>query len=298
MLELVAVDGPDPTTIRAARHLLDHAMPLDLGDDRFDHRWAEELTNGTRRFAGVVALSEVGHPIGYLGGLLDDGRIQLDALVSDHGGHASDDVLDRMMRFLDEPGRLPPDTTIEIWGKPAFEWHDQVASDHGFVPLRALHQMRVPLPVDVAPLPSRAFVPGVDDEPLRQLNNLAFADHPDQGDLDPEAFAAKLTEPGVSPDGIRLHEDDDGLAGFCITKIHHDRGLGEIFAIGLHPRVHGRGLGAPMTATGLDWLHGQGLRTGMLYVEADNTPAIRTYERLGFRISRTDRAWHRPAGRR
>ena len=46
-----------------------------------------------------------------------------------------------------------------------------------------------------------------------------------------------------------------------------------------------------MTAAGLDWLADQGLTTGMLYVEHDNAPAIRTYERLGFTPHRTDRAW-------
>ncbi|MCP4227094.1 MAG: GNAT family N-acetyltransferase, partial [Actinomycetia bacterium] len=53
----------------------------------------------------------------------------------------------------------------------------------------------------------------------------------------------------------------------------------------------GQGLGAPMTSAGLDWLHQQGLATGMLSVEADNPPAVQTYQRLGFSIVRTDRAW-------
>jgi len=44
---------------------------------------------------------------------------------------------------------------------------------------------------------------------------------------------------------------------------------------------------------GLAWLHDQGLTTGMLYVEADNEPAVRTYVRLGFSVVRTDRAWGR-----
>ena len=35
----------------------------------------------------------------------------------------------------------------------------------------------------------------------------------------------------------------------------------------------------------------RGETIGMLYVEADNVPAIRTYEGLGFDIVRTDRAW-------
>ena len=79
----------------------------------------------------------------------------------------------------------------------------------------------------------------------------------------------------------------------CWTKIHDAEALGEIYAIGVDPDFHGQGLGVPMTAAGLDWLHAQGLQIGMLYVEGDNEPAIRTYQKLGFEIARTDMAWER-----
>ena len=52
-----------------------------------------------------------------------------------------------------------------------------------------------------------------------------------------------------------------------------------------------------MTAAGLAWLAQQGLTTGMLYVEADNEPALRTYYKLGFEQHRTDRAWHKRSKR-
>jgi mycothiol synthase len=104
-----------------------------------------------------------------------------------------------------------------------------------------------------------------------------------------------VAQPWFDPDGLRLYERDGRLAGFCWTKIHRRPlpldDLGEIYVIGVDPDHHGQGLGVPMTAAGLDWLAGRGLRVGMLYVEAGNQPAIRTYERLGFGIVRTDRAW-------
>ena len=292
MIEIFEVSADDPRTVEAARHLLHHTLPLDLGDDRFNHRWVEALHDNPECFAGVVATGD-GHPIGYLGGLADDHTLFLEALVADHQSRNQTDVLDSMIEEI-AAHRLSEDRRIEVWGKPAMPWHEQVAEERGLVQVRALHQMRCPLPVVIEALPTRGFEPGADDEALRRLNNEAFVGHPDQGDLDPAEFAHKLAEPGVTPEGIRLYEDEDGLAGFCWTKIHHDRGLGEVFAIGLHPRVHGRGLGPAMTASGLDWLHQQGLQTGMLYVEADNTPAIRTYEKLGFSIVRTDKAWSSP----
>ncbi len=294
MIEIIDVTAADPLTVDAARHLLHHALPLDLSDDRFNRRWVESLQDAPERFAGVVA-SGGGHPIGYLGGLAVDNTLYLEALVADHHSRNQTAVLDAMLRRVQDQD-LAKGRKLEIWGKPAMSWHDEVAADHGLVQVRALHQMRCPLPPVIEGLPTRAFEPGIDDDMLRQLNNAAFVGHPDQGDLDPEAFAHKLAEPGVSADGIRIFEDEGTPAGFCWTKIHHDRGLGEIYAIGLHPRVHGRGLGSPMTASGLEWLHDQGLATGMLYVEADNVPAIRTYEKLGFCIVRTDKAWSTDPG--
>lgn len=281
-------------TVDAARHLLHHALPLDLGDDRFNDRWVESLHAAPERFAGVVATGD-GHPIGFLGGLADDNTLHLEALVADHHQRNPTAVLEAMLEQVrSQPVAAHAD--IEVWGKPAMPWHEEVAVNHGLREVRALHQMRCPLPVQIDALPTRSFRPGVDDEALRLLNNASFLGHPDQGGLDEDALAHKLAEPGVSADGIRLFEHDGRLAGFCWTKIHHDRGLGEIYAIGLDPSVHGQGLGPGMTAAGLDWLHEQSLTTGMLYVEATNEPAIKTYEKLGFVIVRTDKAWATAAG--
>lgn len=288
-MEIKDVTAEDPMTVQAARHLLHHTLPLDLGDDRFNHRWVESLHAAPDCFAGVVATGG-GHPIGYLGGIALGETLHLEALVADHHGQAPAEVLEAMLdRVRSHP--LAERSHLEVWGKPAMPWHADMAETNGMREVRALHQMRCPLPVVLDALPTRAFVPGVDDEALRMVNNAAFAGHPDQGDLTPEAFAHKLAEPGVEPAGIRLFEEDGRVAGFCWTKMHHEQQLGEIYAIGLDPSVHGRGLGSGMTAAGLNWLAGQGFETGMLYVEASNAPAVRTYEKLGFSIVRTDKAW-------
>ncbi len=196
---------------------------------------------------------------------------------------------------------------VELWGHPARPWHQTLADEQGLVEQRALHQLRCPLPVAVPvdPIPTRPFRPGHDEEALIRVNNRAFASHPDQGGMTAERLAEAQAQPWFDPDGIRLHDDPDRpgvLAGFCWTKIHEPVAqgqprLGEIYAIGVDPDHHGKGLGVPMTAAGLDWLTGQGLTTGMLYVESDNEPALRTYDRLGFSHHRTDRAWRRDLGR-
>jgi mycothiol synthase len=290
VIEIVDVHATHPLIVGAARHLLHHALPPGLTDDRFDHRWEESLAEPGSTFWGALAV-EGGHPVGMLAGSIHGTRLQLDALVEAHVELSQEEVLERLVDRVQERTNTVAVKTVEIWGKPAADWHEAVVMARGFEPHRSLHQMRCPLPIDEAALDTRAFEPGVDDEALRLVNNAAFLGHPDQGDLSPADFAEKLCEPGVSPEGIRIHEIDGRIAGFCWTKIHDEPQLGEIFAIGLHPDFHGKGLGAPMTAAGLHWLHEQGLPVGMLYVEADNEPAIRTYRNLGFTIVRTDRAW-------
>jgi mycothiol synthase len=50
----------------------------------------------------------------------------------------------------------------------------------------------------------------------------------------------------------------------------------------VHPAYQGRGLGRPVTALGLAHLAALGLPEVVLYVDGDNTAAIRTYTGLGF----------------
>ena len=52
--------------------------------------------------------------------------------------------------------------------------------------------------------------------------------------------------------------------------------------LGVDPAAHGKGLGRTLTLAGLKHLRDRGLGAVLLYVEADNGPAVRVYERLGF----------------
>ncbi|MEM7325499.1 MAG: mycothiol synthase [Actinomycetota bacterium] len=290
-----AADRPSTGSLGAdLQAVMDRALPPDQRDDRF-HNW-------TTPDGLVLAIAEDGNgPMAFLGGGVDRGRLQLDGLLSSDRATASDGPMLALAlyRALEPSFAAAAADTIELWGKPAAPWHRAIADHHGFDELRALHQMRCALPVDTPPVDSRAFVPGVDEAALLTVNNRAFADHPDQGGMTADDLAASAQQPWFNPDGIRLLEDPDRpdrLAGFCWTKIHEPLApgqprLGEIYAIGVDPDHHGKGLGKPLTAAGLAWLADQGITTGMLYVEADNTPAIRTYEKLGFTRHRTDRAW-------
>ncbi|MDH3681718.1 MAG: mycothiol synthase [Acidimicrobiia bacterium] len=303
-LDIRVVDTLDGLVSAHARELLARALPPEEQDDRFDE-WpradgdGDDVSDaGSAGPSHLAALATAGSdPVGYLGGAPSDGVVQLDALVdpltpSEAGG--ADRVLAAMFDAVVEQLGAAGIERVELWAKPVRSWHRSLAESRDMTEFRALHQMRCPLPVDAEPIPTRAFTDDDLDE-LVLVNNRAFASHPDQGGQTVETLTSTMSEPWFRADGLRIFERDGRIAGFCWTKIHRSppaaTELGEIYVIGVDPDFHGQGLGVPMTAAGLDWLADQGIETGMLYVEADNVPAVRTYERLGFVVLRTDLAW-------
>ncbi len=173
--------------------------------------------------------------------------------------------------------------------------HDRsIAARLGLEPVRGLHEMRRPLPLDRhATVDTRAFVPGVDETAWIEVNNRAFAEHGEQGGWTCDTLALRFAEPWFDPEGFRLHECDGRLAAFCWTKLHdeHDPPIGEIYVIAVDPDFGGQGLGTQLTLAGLDSLAARGVTLANLYVDADNAPAVTMYERLGFTVHRSRRAF-------
>ena len=232
-----------------------------------------------------------------------------------------------MRRLTLEPGVDPADAAalvrhaiaaagsgeLEVDAEPAPDELDAAVRGEGLVLTRTLLQMRRPLPVPPAdrgaaraPVPLRAFRPGVDDDAWLAVNNRAFAWHPEQSGWTLDDLAERMAEPWFRADGFLVHDGPaDGPANgpasaidaFCWTKIHtdHDPPLGEIYVIGVDPDAHGRGLGRALTLGGLDWLADHGLTIGMLYVEADNDAAVGLYRDLGFTEHLAHRWWRSPA---
>jgi mycothiol synthase len=182
--------------------------------------------------------------------------------------------------------------TVQLWLRTVDDAADQIATGHGFEGYRDLWQMRCPLPVEGTDLAVRPFADD-DADAFLAVNNRAFSWHPEQGGMTAADLAARRSEPWFDPLGFLLHDRDGRLAGFCWTKEHRDTdpALGEIYVIAVDPDFTGRGLGNALTRAGLAHLSAVGLRTGMLYVEADNDAAIATYHRIGFTHHHTDRAY-------
>jgi mycothiol synthase len=217
---------------------------------------------------------------------------------------AGRDVASTLAQLIAEAG--PAAATLVVEAEPADDALDRAARSTGFALARTTLQLRRPLPLDdnhrgeVEPIATRPFRPGVDEDAWVAVNNRAFAWHPDQSGRTRNDIAAEQTEPWFRADGFLIHERADGedgpvVDGFCWTKIHRqvDPPLGEIYVIGVDPDQHGHGLGRSLVVAGLDWLAGEGLTVAMLYVEADNVPALRLYESLGFVEQQSHRWWRR-----
>jgi mycothiol synthase len=201
------------------------------------------------------------------------------------------------------PGAAP----IHFWVMQASAADDLRAATEGFVPERDVLQMRValPLPADVVaatrPLATRAFVVGRDEEPWVEMNNRAFAGHPEQGAWTVAELQERMAADWVELDDFLIADDPDGpgLIGACWTKVHRDRNpvLGEIYVIDVDPRHHGQGWGRSLTVAGLTHLAGLGITVGMLYTDATNVAAVALYRSLGFTVDHIDRSYRRePTG--
>jgi mycothiol synthase len=173
----------------------------------------------------------------------------------------------------------------------------------GFKPVRELWQMRRTLrDLPAASIPDdlhvRTYRGPADDAELLRVNNAAFSWHPEQGGLTRDDIAERRSEPWFDAAGLFLAVDErtGKLAGFHWTKVDPDRpGLGEVYVLGVDPDQQGRGLGRALTLVGLhhlaERLSGERQPAVMLYTEADNTAAVRTYQALGFAVSGVDTAY-------
>ncbi|MFC5727408.1 MULTISPECIES: mycothiol synthase [Nocardioides] len=196
-----------------------------------------------------------------------------------------------------EPGK------ISAWSHGDHPAAARLADRLGFARERELWVMRRP---SALPLPPVDPPPGVlirdygdrDAAALLEVNGAAFAHHPEQGAMDQAGLAERMAEPWFDPAGLLLAVGDDGeLLGFHWTK-QHDDATGEVYVIGISPAAQGHGLGRVLTLAGLHHLAARGVDQVLLYVESDNSAALRLYDGLGFTHAAADtHVQYRRAGR-
>ena len=211
-------------------------------------------------------------------------------------------------------GPLP----VRIWAHGDLPAAAALAAAAGFARVRSLFQMRRSLaePLPELRLPDgitlRSFVPGQDEDAWLALNAAAFSGHPEQGGWTRTELEHREAQPWFDPAGFFLAVRAGRPAGFHWTKVHPPSGAGEragadapagageptgeVYVVGVHPAEQGTGLGRALTLAGLHYLRGREIPTVMLYVDGENTTAIRLYASLGFAHTSTDVMYeHAPA---
>ena len=189
-----------------------------------------------------------------------------------------------------------------VWAHGDRPGSAELARALGLARDRDLWMMR--RPAGAEPLPAARSVEGVTIGPLRvgrdepdvvAVNARAFSWHPEQGAMTVDDVVRREQEPWFDAAGFLLARDDasGALLGFHWTKVHPDGArdggpVGEVYVVGVDPEAQGRGLGGALTLAGLHHLAGRGLHEVVLYVEADNAPAVATYRRLGFDVDAVD----------
>lgn len=193
-------------------------------------------------------------------------------------------------------GGFDEDLLREIGHDRAIEWwiRDDCLVPSNAAVVRTLHLLEIDLPVAVVPIPTgvimRTFEPGNDNEPWLEQNNLAFADHPEQGAWRSDDLMMRIEEPWFDPSGFLLFDMDGTIAASCWTKVHelHPDRFGEIYVISVRPSHQGHHLGRVAVTQGLDVLRRKGVSRAVLFVDDSNSAALALYERLGFRTVRQD----------
>jgi len=304
------VNEPRPTVVR--ERLAEHEAAA-----------VSALVERARAADGVSALNEqallrlrdrdgrVRHVLGYDGeqlvayAHLDQSRTGADVAaecVVDPGHRWAGWASAVLRRALAEAAEAP----MLLWSHGDHPGAARLAERLGFRRVRDLWRLRRDLGSDAAPLPDvrlptgvtvRSFVPGQDDDAWLALNARAFADHPEQGAMDSGDLAARLGSDWFDPAGFLLAERSGvhgaRLVGFHWTKAHPGE-VGEVYVVGVDPYEQGSGLGTALTLVGLHHLAERGMGSVHLYVEADNAPTVRIYERLGFAHVGTDTQYRNP----
>ena len=188
---------------------------------------------------------------------------------------------------------------IRLWSHGDLPQARELALANNFIKVRTVIQMSKNL-TEVSPVDCdyeiRSFLPDLDNKAWLTLNNLAFANHPEQGNWSEADLLIRLNEDWFDDKGFFVAQDQNDLIGFTWTKIHgghshahvagedhHDHApIGEIYVTAVSSKHGGKGIGKALTITGLNYLKYQGLNSAMLYVDEDNQIAFNLYKSLSF----------------
>ena len=276
------------------RKLADLGVAADHNEPFGDQTWVELragrawlVSTGDPEFAGAAAVvipHQPEHPV----------LVELLVAPEERGNGVGRQLVAAAQEVITQHAAEPQAVTAWSHGDHPAARH--LASKAGLEPVRILYRMALEIDRESfgeVTIPQgytiRTFVPGDDDAAWLELNATAFADHPEQGQLTQADLDARKAEAWFDPEGFFIAEDTQGVpVGFHWTKTPVGSAAGEVYAVGVHPKTQGSGLGKALTLHGMNHLAGSGLEKIVLYVDDENRPAVNLYTSLGFGVENTD----------
>lgn len=268
-----------------------------------EHKYLK-LHNGTDAARAVLAWDgppDAQRLVGYAQLLMSGDLAVVEIVV--HPGSRGRGIGRRLLAAVHTVARDAGVREVKIWAYGALPPSEAIASRRGISPSRSLLQLEMPL--DNLPstcLPAsyaiRTFDVRRDLDQWLTLHNAVFADHPENGTWSADDLDMRLRQPWFDAGDFLLAERDGRLVGFNwlkrVPEAPPDRPEGEIYIIGVSDTERGRGLGRALALLGLHHLRAEGMKTCTLFVEADNTPALKLYRSLGFSTRHTHRCYTLP----
>lgn len=269
----------------------DHHQALD------DHTWLDLVHGGRKGILGFTAHSARDNQlIGYAQVSAGNETWALEVIVHPFFRRNEDGVTKSLIDIAVDAIATKGGGHVHAWLARGGDEIAEAFKSSGFKKGRSIVQMRRELPLEPwlrgVTLDVRPFSVGTDEDKWLEVNNQAFARHPEQGGWTRKTLEARMKEPWFDPNGFLLHFEGDQLAAFCWTKIHESKPkLGEIYVIGVHPDFASRGLGKAIAIAALEHMNQKHIPIAMLYVDLANERALALYRSLGFTPDHIDVAY-------
>lgn len=313
--------GPlDERGIRHVRALADAATEAD-GVAPLSEQTLLTLATDSPDLTHVLARDKDGRVLGYA--QIDRGGAEASAEIVVHPDRRRRGTGRMLLKVATRDATLPSRSGqpgdarkgLRVWAHGDLPAARGLAAAAGLTVVRELLLLERPLDAD-APAPAlpegtvlRPLDPDTDAPAWVELNAAAFATHPEQGRLTVDDLTARRAEDWFDPDGLKIlwrtpSPADPGspgeALGYIWTKVHAGQPIenfeGEVYVVGVAPSARGRGLGRVLLDAGFSRLASLGVRVVVLYVDGDNTAAVRLYERSGFTRRAVDVQYGVPAG--
>ena len=238
-------------------------------------------------------------------GIRGEGELDLAVRPSARGAGVGREALAHLLSEVDREAPAP----LLAWAHGENPAASALLSGAGFTPVRTLYRLALdPAGLPAALAEARAMPAGFYTEnfdPSRpddarswvHVNAAAFADHPEQGGVTEDDFAALRAEAWFNPEDLIFARDESNgsLAGYTWVKTVREPGETEteLYVLGVDPKYVGRGLGAALLGVTLRRMSDHHPTRITLYVDGSNEHARALYARAGFTVDTVSTQWLR-----